>query len=146
MPLHLFVSGRRAPHLPQRHPPIAHLPHEAFVTEVRRRYDAIPEAVFHESELMKLLVPTLRADIAAHEGYRHVVGPPLNCPITAYGSSNDFEATETEIAAWREHSTGVFRSLIFPGTHSFVQTSRTMLADDIVKALDGLVGGPSVLT
>jgi len=141
MPLHLFVSGRRAPQLPRRRPPIAHLAHDAFVAEVRRRYDGIPEEVFRTSELMELLVPTLRADITALEGHAHMAGPPLSCPITAYGSSDDPEATETEIAAWREHSTGNFRYLIFPGTHFFVQTSRALLAADVVQALGGLAGG-----
>ena len=142
-PLHLFVSGEGAPHLPSRYAPITHLAHDAFVAEVRRRYDGIPEEVFRTSELMELLVPTLRADMTALEGHTHMAGLPLSCPITAYGGSDDPEATETEIAAWREHGTGVFRYLILPGTHFFVQTSRALLVDDVVKALGRLAGGTS---
>jgi medium-chain acyl-[acyl-carrier-protein] hydrolase len=136
-PVHLFASGQRAPHLPPPHAPIAHLGHDAFVTEVRRRYDGIPEEVFRSPELMELLLPTLRADMAALEGYAHVAGPPLECPITAYGGSEDPEATETEIAGWARYSRTTFRYRILPGNHFFIQTSRAAVAGDVGTALEG---------
>jgi medium-chain acyl-[acyl-carrier-protein] hydrolase len=135
LPLHLFVSGQGAPHLPAREPPIGHLPHDPFVAEVRRRYDGIPTEVLNTPELMDLLVPTLRADMSASEEYRYVPGPALGCPITAYGGSEDPDATESEVAAWREHTTVAFRHVVVPGTHFFVQTSRAMLAEDVARSL-----------
>lgn len=143
MPLHLFVSGRSAPHLPWRQPLIAHVPHDAFVAEMRNRYDSIPDEVFRTPELMELLVPTIRADVEANEQYVHVGGPPLGCPITAYGGSDDSQATAAEIAAWRRHTTDSFRQVTFPGTHSFIQTCRASLVADIVAALGPLADGAS---
>jgi medium-chain acyl-[acyl-carrier-protein] hydrolase len=142
-PLHLFVSGHRAPHLPRRHPPLAHLPHDAFVAEVRSRYDGIPDEVFHMPELMELLVPTLRADMEAIEHYTHAESPPLACPITAYGGADDAQATEAEIAAWRQYTASRFRHQSFPGAHFFVQTCRASLAADIVSALGSPAHGAS---
>jgi medium-chain acyl-[acyl-carrier-protein] hydrolase len=139
LPIHLFVSGRRAPHLSASHPPISHLDHDAFVAEVRRRYDGIPEEVFSNPDLMELLVPTLRADLMALEGYTHVAGAPLECPITAYGGSVDPEATEPEIAAWAPYSRVAFRYHILPGNHFFIQTSRVAVAGDVAKILGALL-------
>ena len=140
-PLHLFVSGHRAPRLPRRHPPLAHLPHDAFVAEVRNRYDGIPDEVFRTPELMELLVPTLRADMEAIEQYAHMASPPLGCPISAYGGSDDPQATEAEIVAWREYTAHSFRHRMFPGAHFFVQTCRALLAADIVSALGSPADG-----
>ena len=135
LPLHLFVSGQSAPHLPKRQVPIAHLPREAFVAEVRRRYDGIPEEVLRTPELMDLLVPGLRADMSAFEGYTYVPGPPVGCPVTAYGGSEDPDATRAEIRSWQVHTEVAFRDMIFPGNHFFVQTSLGLLAEDVVKSL-----------
>jgi medium-chain acyl-[acyl-carrier-protein] hydrolase len=138
-PVHLFVSGQRAPHLPSRHAPMTHLGHDAFVAEIRRRYNGIPEEVFRSPDLMELLVPTLRADMTALEGYTHVAGLPLECPITAYGGSVDPEATEPEIAAWAPYSRAAFRYRILPGNHFFLQTSRATVAGDVGQTLDALL-------
>jgi medium-chain acyl-[acyl-carrier-protein] hydrolase len=135
-PVHLFVSGRRAPHLPAPHAAITHLGHDAFVAEVRRRYDGIPEEVLRNPDLMELLVPTLRADMMALEGYTHVAGAPLECPITAYGGSDDPEATEPEIAAWAPYSRAAFRYRILPGNHFFIQASRAAVAGEVGKTLE----------
>lgn len=135
LPSHLFVSGWRAAHLPPRRPPMSHLAYDAFVIEVRKRYDGIPEEVFRNPELMELLIPTLRADMMALEGYAHVRGAPLECPVTAYGGSVDPEAMEPEIAAWDQHSRCGFRYRIFPGNHFFLQTSRALVAGDVGEVL-----------
>jgi len=36
LPVHLFVSGRRAPQIPDLDPPTSHLPKPAFIEELRR--------------------------------------------------------------------------------------------------------------
>jgi surfactin synthase thioesterase subunit len=137
------VSGRRAPHLPSRYTPITHLAHDAFVAEVRRRYDGIPDEVFRSRDLMALVVPTLRADMIALEGHSHVAGGPLECPITAYGGLEDPEATELEIAAWAPYTCAGFRYRIFPGNHFFIQTSRAAVAGDVGRTLDSLLETPA---
>ena len=139
-PLHLFVSGRGAPHLPRRHPDIARFPHDAFVAEVRKRYDSIPEEVLRTPDMMELLVPIIRADVEAIEQYAPLPGPPLSCPITAYCGSDDNQATREELAEWRAYTSGTFRQVMFPGAHSFVRTCRGPLAADIASTLRSLTG------
>lgn len=144
-PWHVIASGRRAPHLALRHPPMAHLDDTAFVAEVRRRYDGIPEEVLQHPDLMALLLPTLRADITAFEGYAYEPGEPLGCPITAYGGDDDFEARCDEVTAWRQHTRAGFRHRIFPGKHFFVQSARALVLRDLGETLAPLVqaAGPA---
>ena len=138
-PWHVFVSGRRAPHLARRHTPMAHLDDIAFVTEMRRRYDGIPGEVLQHADLMELLLPTLRADITAFEGYVYEPGEPLGCPITAYGGSDDLEADCDGVAAWRQHTRAAFRYRIFPGNHFFLQSARALVLRDLAETLAPLV-------
>ena len=50
-PVHLFVSGHRAPQVPDPDPPIHTLPESEFLQELRR-FNGTPEAVLKNAELM----------------------------------------------------------------------------------------------
>jgi medium-chain acyl-[acyl-carrier-protein] hydrolase len=132
-PVHLFVSGHRAPHMPPRHPLIAHLPDPVFVDEVRRRYNGIADDALRHPDLLALLVPGLKADMALVEGYVHQAGRPLECPISAYGGLEDPETTQAELAGWRQQTHGALSVQTFPGGHFFVHTSQA----DVLRAVSG---------
>ena len=64
-PVHLFMSGRRAPQLPEP-TPMHQLPAPQFLDRLRR-LGGIPDALFQEPELMEVFLPILRADVAVAE-------------------------------------------------------------------------------
>ncbi|UNO38516.1 thioesterase [Streptomyces sp. MST-110588] len=125
-PAHLFVAGHRAPHLPDRIPPIHHLPDEAFADGVRE-LGGMPEDVLAEPELMRLLLPGLRADFTISDTYTYRPLMPLDCPVTALGGLADHTATEAETEEWRVHTTGAFRHFMLPGGHFFLSSARQLL-------------------
>jgi surfactin synthase thioesterase subunit len=131
---HLFASARRAPHLPDRRPPIHHLPDEAFVAELRR-LNGTPEEVLGDSDLMELILPTLRADFTIAETYRWKQRPPLDCPITVFAGRDDPETTPAEVEGWRTHTRGALRVELLPGDHFFVYHSRSQLQAAILREL-----------
>lgn len=141
MPLHLFASGRRAPHLPGRQAPIAHLERRAFIEEITRRYDGIPWQVLQESELLDLMLPALRADMTLIETYTYSDRPPLSCPITAYAGADDIEVLGHELAAWRVHTRSAFYCRTFPGSHFFIRSARAAFVADVSAVLKRLEAG-----
>lgn len=136
-PLHLFVSGFRAPQLPDRDPPIYHLPEPEFISELRR-LNGTPEAVLENKELIQLLLPTLRADFAAAETYHYTAEAPLGCPIFAFGGLTDPEATEADMTAWQIQTSHRFRTLMLPGDHFFLHSAKDALLAAISQELDRL--------
>jgi len=106
---------------------ITHLPDDEFVQEIRRRYNGIPDEVLRHPELLGLLVPGLRADLSVVETYAHRPGPPLGCPIAAFGGLADPEATEAELSEWRQQTTGTLSVQMFPGGHFFLQSAHEHL-------------------
>ena len=136
-PTHLFVSGRRAAHLPARYPGMAHLPDGEFIEEIRRRYNGIPDEVSTHSDLVALLLPGLRADVTLSEAYGHRPGDPLECPISAYGGRADPETTEPELVGWRQHTRGPLSVRMFPGGHFFIQSAHEDLVGSVRAALTG---------
>ncbi|MFY7804196.1 MAG: thioesterase II family protein [Limnoraphis robusta] len=125
-PQHLFVSGCRAPQIPDPDPPIHQLSNPEFIEELRR-YNGTPEAVLQNQELMDLLLPSLRADFAVLETYTYQPEPPLTCDITAFYGLEDKQVSQAEMQAWEQQTTAKFCLLTLPGDHFFLHSYQSLL-------------------
>lgn len=133
-PVHLFVSGHRAPHLPDPDVPSYNLPEPEFVNELQR-LNGTPEAVLQNEELLHLLMPLLRADFSICETYIYQRSKALSCPLTAFGGLQDQDTPRDAIASWREHTSGSFKQRFFPGNHFFLETEQSSLLLAIIQEL-----------
>jgi len=134
-PLHFFPAARGAPQIPDPAPKISELPDPAFVEQLRMRYDGIPDAVAQEPELMALLLPMLRADIALLEHWDYRAEEPLDVPFTALVGRSDFTATEPQMEGWREQTSAAFTLKTIEGGHFFLQESERLVIEAIARAL-----------
>lgn len=125
-PVHLFVSGCRAPQLPRTSPPTHQLPDTEFIDELRR-FNGTPEAVLQNSELLDIFLPLLRADLAMSETYDYVAEEPLDLPISAFGGLHDDLVSSDGLAAWQDQTRSGFTLRQFPGDHFFLIGSREAL-------------------
>lgn len=119
MPARLFPSGRRAPQLPRTEPNTWDLPEDEFIDELRL-LGGVPAEVLENRELMGLVIPPLRADMAVNELYAYRAEAPLELPVTVYGGDADPRASRAELEAWGEVTTGPFQARIFPGDHFYL--------------------------
>ena len=71
---------------------------------------------------MQLALPALRADTALYRKYVYQEGPPLACPIRAYGGADDARITRENLENWAVQTTESFKLEVFPGGHFFLQT------------------------
>jgi len=131
----LAVSGRQAPRRPDPGPPFSHLPDAEFLGELRRRYDGIPPEVLAEKELLQLLLPALRADVAALEGYSYAAGEPLACAIACFGGEDDRHVTVADLEAWRDETSARVAVRTFRGGHFFVESARGEVLAALEEAL-----------
>jgi surfactin synthase thioesterase subunit len=133
-PIRLIVAACRAPHLPDRLPPIHELPDDEFHRELRR-FNGTPEFVFSDEALLAYLGPVLRSDFELCETYVYEADEPLDVPISAIGGAQDPTVAEWELAAWKVHTTADFRSEMFPGDHFFVRSSSAQVLASIEQDL-----------
>jgi acyl transferase domain-containing protein/surfactin synthase thioesterase subunit len=129
----LFISGSRAPQLPDLDLPIHRLPEPQFV-ETLRRLRGTPEEVLQNPALMKLLLPTLRADFAILETYLYVNDKQLDCPICAFGGTEDTKVSQNDLAAWSDQ-THNFKLRMFAGDHFFLYNNRTLVLQAIAQEI-----------
>jgi medium-chain acyl-[acyl-carrier-protein] hydrolase len=131
-PLHLFVSGHRAPQLPDTDPPTYELPEPEFIEKLRH-LKGTPEAVLQNTELLHLLLPLLRADFALCETYSYTHEKPLECGLSAFGGLQDSDVSREALEAWRKQTSGQFKMRFFEGGHFFLHQENARFS--LLKAL-----------
>jgi medium-chain acyl-[acyl-carrier-protein] hydrolase len=141
-PEHLFVSGRTAPHVPDRKPPTYALPEKEFVDELRR-LNGTPREVLEHPELLGFVLPMLRADFELIQTYRYSSGPPLRCPMSAFVGSEDPDVSPQNVELWKEHTCGSFRMSVMLGDHFYLESQRTQVLRQIRTDL-GCLDQPQV--
>lgn len=137
-PVHLFASGRRAPDVAARRPGIHHLPDAEFLRGLAELGGMPPEILAHR-ELLELVLPLLRGDMALAETYEYHAEPPLSIPITAFTGVDDAKATVDDVAAWGRHTTGRFGLRAFPGDHFYLFPQRDRLLRSLSAELGRIV-------
>lgn len=133
-PLHLLVSGHSAPQVPKKRAVTYNLPETALIEEVRR-LNGTPKEVLEIPELMELMLPLLRADFEVAQTYAYMAGPPLDCPITAFGGLQDSHVTRDGLAAWGEQTTTAFAMRLLPGDHFFLHSAQAQILQMLVEEL-----------
>ena len=124
LPVHLFLSGYGAPHLPGKLPPMHHLDDAGFLAALQE-LGTTPPAVLADEELLALLLPMLRADFSVYEQYQFQAAEPLPIPITLLGGKRDPLVTPEMLAAWQVHSRQPGGMHLFAGDHFYLQGQET---------------------
>jgi medium-chain acyl-[acyl-carrier-protein] hydrolase len=120
--LHFVASGRVAPHLGSRTPPLAHLPAREIVFRVAKLHGNIPVALLEEPDYVAMIGNVLQADLQIHEQYAWPQWKPLPCGLTVVGGTADPVVSHEELEAWERLAGGGFSSHLIEGDHFFFRT------------------------
>ena len=138
IPTLFCAAACRAPHQARLQPPISHLPPALLLDAVRLRFGSRDDLAADE-ELMRLVLPTLRVDLALCEGFAELEGEPLHCPVVVYGGSEDAAVGVLALEGWRDLTTGPFRCHMLNGDHFFPIAGKAdllaVLAEDLTWAM-----------
>ena len=136
-PRALFAAAARAPHLPAARPRLHDLP-RAELVEGLHRLAGTRNPLLDNEELVDLMLPVLRADLAVDESYTYERGGPLDCPIAAFGGADDWSVPSSALAAWGDLTTADFSVTVLPGGHFFLDTARTRFARALAAEVERL--------
>ncbi|KAG2492226.1 hypothetical protein HYH03_009471 [Edaphochlamys debaryana] len=144
LPVHVFVSGIRAPHLyaaaDDPDPTRLHaLPScEAFWAAFTARYGSANPHLAHPA-IRERLWPVLRADFRLTETYQlPPTNPPLSVPVTVVGGERDARYTREQLEAWRRHVGGPCAVVWLAGAgHDYVERGAAVVLEAVVAALRG---------
>jgi len=131
MPEHLFLSGRRAPSIPIGRRSFHDLPDDELIQEIRA-LSGTSEGVLENGELMKLVLPTLRADFAIHDTYRYREEAALDVPFSIFGGLDDIATSRENLFAWQTMTNRGAQLILFQGGHFFIDEAR----DEVLAAVE----------
>lgn len=132
LPHHLFVSGRRAPHIPRREEDY-HTLSDTLLIEKIQEFNGTPLQIFDTPELISLFLPMLRADFKISETYRLKEFLPLRCNLTALGGTQDPTVTVEDIKEWKNYTLQDFQYHLFPGNHFFIHAEQQLVINLILS-------------
>lgn len=133
-PQALFISGRRAPQIPNSDPINYNLPKDEFIKELIE-LDGTPKEVIEHEELMDMMIPLLRADFQLTQTYEYTADIPLQCPIAVYGGLEDHHVPREVLLPWKEMTSSNFSLHMLPGDHFFLRSSQTQLLALLAREL-----------
>jgi surfactin synthase thioesterase subunit len=114
----LYASGRRAPSIAGDS--AVHRLGDRELVEAIRVLDGTTPDLLADEELVRLVLPAVRADYRAIETYRSAPGRAVDCPITALAGTDDHRVPLAHVHRWRRHTTGDFEVREFPGGHFYL--------------------------
>ncbi|MEV0565167.1 alpha/beta fold hydrolase [Dactylosporangium sp. NPDC050588] len=117
-PVHLFVSGRRAPSRTRDEQ--VHRRDDAGIIAEMKSLSGTDTRIFDEEDLLRELLRIVRNDYKAAETYAYTAGEPLRCPVTVFTGHDDPKASVEEADAWRSHTTGPTVLHVYDGGHFFL--------------------------
>jgi surfactin synthase thioesterase subunit len=138
-PACLFSSGSRAPQLPAQRR-LAALPNDALI-EALWELNGTPSEILDDRHLIELVLPIVRADLAADEAYIAAAGTTVKCPVMALGGRNDPAVTRGAVASWAGVTRAEFNQRMLPGDHFFLHASRPLVVALVRQELQRIVGG-----
>lgn len=119
LPVHIFISGRKAPHVENTKSMIHDLPDKEFIKEILDM-GGTPLKVFQDKELMDIFLPIIRADYKIVEEYKYnKIQGKILCPMTIFNGKEDKIDIE-HIEKWREYAGNGIDIINFEGGHFFI--------------------------
>ncbi len=132
-PIHIFFSGRGAPHMPTDQKKKYHLMPDAEFRLEMIELGGTAKEFFEHPELVEVFLPLLRGDLKVNENYEFTEKPgKLNCGITILNGTEDEEVSLEEAEAWREHTDHNCSTYQFAGGHFFINDE----AEAIVRIIN----------
>ncbi|MFC9930558.1 thioesterase II family protein [Streptomyces sp. NPDC127190] len=131
--LGLVASGRTAP--PRlRDRGVRFMNDDGIVAEIRR-LNGTDDRLLLDDDIIRMIMPAIRADYTAVESYRYIPGPPLRCPISVLVGDHDPQVTPAEAEKWREHTEAGFSLRTFPGGHFYLAEQNAKVARALTEDL-----------
>lgn len=134
MPERVIVSGCDAPGHRKADRALHRLDDEAFV-QVLRGYNGTPPEILANRELLRLLLPAVRADFEISENYVPLQDAPLNRPLTVLAGVHDERDSDDAVDGWSRETRAGCDVHWFDGDHFFINPHRDAVLACVRRAL-----------
>jgi medium-chain acyl-[acyl-carrier-protein] hydrolase len=134
-PMHIFFSGKRAPHIEKKDEKKYHLMDDDEFRKELIGLGGTPPDFFENHELVNVFLPILRNDFKLTEmDTCHGEIHPLDNSISVF-LGRDEELTPEPYEEWKKHTKGICNIHYFDGNHFFLHKQAAQVAGLISQTL-----------
>ncbi|GAA0421377.1 alpha/beta fold hydrolase [Streptomyces luteireticuli] len=129
----LFASARRAPSV-VRAENVHERDDDGIVREMQR-LSGTDAQLLGDEEILRMILPAIRADYRAAETYRYEPGPALRCPVVGLAGDADPKVGVDDVAAWGRHTEGSFDLGVYAGGHFYLTQHQGAVVGEVARRL-----------
>ena len=122
LPQRMILSAKPPPHRDDRE--MLHTLPAPQLAEKLRSLNGTPHQILDDPMLFDLFLPSLRADLALSETYRHEHSEPLPCAVTLLSGSADTLAAPAVVAEWQRYFSAQADMHVIEGDHFFIHNAK----------------------
>ncbi|MEO7261117.1 MAG: alpha/beta fold hydrolase [Jatrophihabitantaceae bacterium] len=136
-PVQLFVSGCVAPHCAvEDGPPVVGMS-EPQLVQMLRQLGGTPDWLLADPEVLRMILPAVRADFSVKETYSYQDEAPMDVPVTVLSSTADPRAPHEWQQKWREQTRAGCTVHTLLGGHFAVFERSELTLGHLAGALQG---------
>lgn len=131
-PVHVFFSGRSAPHINKPNDKKYHLLRDDEFKKEVINLGGTPPEFFNHPELLEVFLPLLKNDfkLAETDFFNNEINP-LDCNISVF-FGKDENLTKEQCIGWKKHTKNICNIHYFEGGHFFINNE----AEQILKIVN----------
>lgn len=118
-PDHIYLSAFRSPEYTNPNRELYQLDDAEFKSEIKE-YGGFSDYILNNDEIMKTIMPMLRADFALHENYRYPGNESVECPISLLCGDQDHIVKKEHMQNWSNVSNHDVNLTMISGGHFFI--------------------------
>lgn len=107
---------------------------EAELLEWVKALGSLPEEIYRDREMLRLVLPAMRADLLACASYADD-GLATSCPIVTYSAKNDPLVESSAMACWRDRTPDYLGNSEFRGGHFFIHEESLAVSADFTRLM-----------
>lgn len=102
---------------------------------------SLPEEILADPDMLAMVLPAMRADLAACASYRDD-GAAVSCPIVTYSAKSDPLVESVSMASWGSRSAEYLGNSEFVGGHFFIHEQTLAIVSDFTRLMRRYAGAP----
>lgn len=133
-PIHLIASALPSPEFISLKSTMYLFSDDKLISMVKE-WGLLPDKIMENPELIKMILPPLRADFQALETYKFTDKTKITSSITAFGGKDDKQVPENQLKTWEQYTSHSFSLKMFDGGHFYTESHQKDVLENIFQII-----------
>lgn len=130
-PEHMFLSGRRAPHIKKQDENYHTLPKQEL-KKVLLKFGGTPDEILENDDMFDCFYPIMKSDFKLTAAYKHIEKKvKIDCRLSIFSGKYDDSIKMSELISWKKYTYQSCKFTLFKGGHFFINENAEEVVNNI---------------